>query len=337
MLTRSEPTPTVECREMIDLSIVIPVYNEVGSLPRLAEALRDALGELQETWEVILVDDGSTDGSFEVLKEIWASDPRYRVIRFRRNFGQTAAFAAGFEQARGRIVVTMDADLQNDPRDIPLLLKTMREERCDVVSGWRKERQDVFLTRRLPSQIANWLISRVTGVRLHDYGCSLKAYTSEVTKNVHLYGELHRFIPALASWMGVEIREVPVRHHAREHGRSKYNLWRTWRVLLDLLTVSFMLNYAAKPMRIFGKLGLMSSAVGFAIGLYLTWLKLRTGIHLERRPLLLLAILLMIIGVQFITMGLLGEMVVRTYHETQNKPIYVIREVLGEREEGKQA
>lgn len=337
MLTRSEPTPTVECREMIDLSIVIPVYNEVESLPRLAEVLRDALGELQETWEVILVDDGSTDGSFEVLKEIWASDPRYRVIRFRRNFGQTAAFAAGFEQARGRVVVTMDADLQNDPRDIPLLLKTMREEGCDVVSGWRKERQDVFLTRRLPSQIANWLISRVTGVRLHDYGCSLKAYTSEVTRNVHLYGELHRFIPALASWMGVAICEVPVRHHPRARGRSKYNLSRTWRVLLDLVTVSFMLNYAAKPMRIFGKLGLISAAIGFAIGVYLTWLKLRTGINLERRPLLLLAILLMIVGVQFITMGLLGEMVVRTYHETQNKPIYVIREILGDREEGKQA
>ncbi|OGO05669.1 MAG: glycosyl transferase [Chloroflexi bacterium RBG_13_56_8] len=308
-------------------SVVIPVYNEAKNLVDLYEALQDALGELDEVSEFILVDDGSTDGSYEILKELHQRDPRIRVIRLRRNFGQTAAFAAGFDHARGDVVITMDADLQNDPHDIPMLLETMRNGGFDIVSGWRVNRQDSFL-RKFPSRLANWLISRVTGVALHDYGCSLKAYRSEVTQNIRLYGELHRFVPALASWMGVTYTEVPVKHHARVYGKSKYNLSRTTRVLLDLFTVSFLLNYAVKPMQIFGRWGLLSTFIGFAIALYLTLLKIFTETSLADRPLLWLAILLIIVGIQFISMGLLGELVVRTYHETQNKPIYAIREIL---------
>jgi len=277
-----------------------------------------------------LVDDGSQDGSYAIEKELHARDPRVRVIRFRRNFGQTAAFSAGFDHARGDVVVTMDADLQNDPADIPMLLQTMREGDYDVVSGWRVNRQDAYLTRKIPSRIANWLISRVTKVSLHDYGCSLKAYRREVLENIHLYGELHRFVPALASWTGVRIKEVPVNHRARQYGKSKYGISRTIRVLLDLTTVSFLLNYSAKPMQVFGKWGLVTAFVGFVIALYLTGLKVFAGASLADRPLLWLAVLLMIVGVQFISLGLLGELVVRTYYETQNKPIYVIREILGE-------
>lgn len=311
-----------------DLSVVVPVFNEEESLPRLYEVMSDALGGLGATWELIFVDDGSSDRSFSILKDMHDRDPRVRVVRFRRNFGQTAAFSAGFDLASGDVVVTIDADLQNDPHDIPMLLATMRDGGYDVVSGWRVHRQDAFLMRRIPSIVANWLISRVTGVRLHDYGCSLKAYRREVVKNVHLYGELHRFVPALASWMGVTIKEVPVRHHARQFGRSNYSISRTTRVVLDLVTVSFLLNYSVKPMQIFGKWGLLSFIAGFVMGLYLTAIKLLQGVQLSSRPLLFLAVLLMIVGVQFISMGLLGELVVRTYHETQHKPIYAIREVL---------
>ena len=322
--------------ERVDLSVVIPVYDEEQSLPKLCDALHDALDGLPDSWEVILIDDGSRDRSFQLLKEENRRDPRFRVIRLRRNFGQTAAFAAGFDHARGDVVVTMDADLQNDPHDIPLLLGTMRDGDYDVVSGWRVNRQDAFVLRRLPSWVANWLISRVTGVHLKDYGCSLKAYKSEITRSVHLYGELHRFIPALASWMGIRIAEVPVQHHAREYGKSKYGISRTTRVILDLFTVSFLLNYAVEPMQIFGKWGLITTFVGFVIALYLSLLKIFTGVGLSDRPLLWLAILLMIVGVQFITMGLLGELLVRTYHETQNKPIYAIREILGDEDARRQ-
>ncbi len=310
------------------LSLVVPVYNEEESLERLYAAIQDALSDLDSTWEAVLVDDGSTDGSFRILKRLHSLDSRFRIIRFRRNFGQTAAFSAGFRFARGQVVVTMDADLQNDPRDIPMLLDTMREGDYDIVSGWRAQRQDGLVMRKLPSRVANWLISRVTGVRLHDYGCSLKLYKSDVTKNVNLYGELHRFVPALASWMGVRIKEVPVRHHPREYGESKYNITRTTRVLLDLFTVSFLLGYSAKPMQVFGRWGLLSALLGAGIGAYLTALKLVTGAALSQRPLLWLAVLLIIVGIQFITMGLLAELIVRTYYETQDKPIYVVREVL---------
>jgi len=311
----------------MELSIVIPLYNEEENVKPLYEKLKAALDGAGREYEIIVVDDGSTDGSFEVLKRLHEDDERLKVIRFRRNFGQTAAFAAGFDRSQGEVAITLDADLQNDPADIPLLLEKI-EEGYDVVSGWRLPRQDPFLTRRFPSMIANWLISQVTGVRLHDYGCSLKAYRREVVKNVQLYGELHRFIPAIANWMGVSVAEVPVRHYARRFGKSKYGLSRTARVLLDLLTVRFLLSYSTRPIHIFGGLGLISFVAGIGLGGYLSYVKFILGEKIGERPLLLLAILLMVMGVQLISMGLLGELVVRTYYETLDKPIYAVREVL---------
>jgi len=306
---------------------VIPVYNEEENLRELHSRLREVLDGLGRDYEVIAIDDGSTDRSFEVLKELKAQDERLKVIRFRRNFGQTAAFAAGFDHAQGDVVITMDADLQNDPADIPRLLEKL-EEGYDVVSGWRKERKDPFLSRRLPSMVANWLISRVTGVHLHDYGCSLKAYRKEVVKNVRLYGELHRFIPALASWMGVRVAEIPVTHHPRRFGKSKYGISRTIKVILDLLTVHFLLSYSTRPTHIFGLMGLGAFFLGFAIAAYLTFVKLAFKQDIGGRPLLMLGILLIMVGIQLVTMGLLGELVVRTYYEAQGKPIYMIREKL---------
>ncbi|MBM4466006.1 MAG: glycosyltransferase family 2 protein [Chloroflexi bacterium] len=313
----------------MDLSVVIPLYNEEENLVPLYEQLKAALEGTGREYEIIIVDDGSTDGSFEVLKRLHQDDGHLKVIRFRRNFGQTAAFAAGFDCSQGQVVITMDADLQNDPADIPLLLEKI-EEGHDVVSGWRLPRQDPFLTRRLPSMLANWLISQVTGVHLHDYGCSLKAYRREVVKNVQLYGELHRFIPAIANWMGVSVAEVPVRHYPRRFGRSKYGLSRASRVLLDLLTVRFLLSYSTRPIHIFGGVGLISFVVGIGLGGYLSFVKFALGQEIADRPLLLLAILLMVLGVQLISIGLLGALVVRTYYEALGKPIYVVREVLDE-------
>jgi len=309
------------------VSVVIPLYNEVDNVALLQTRLGEALGALGQPYEIIVVDDGSRDGSFEKLKAWHAVDPHLKVIRFRRNFGQTAAFAAGFELAQGDVVVTLDADLQNDPSDIGALLAKIHEG-YDVVSGWRIKRHDPFLTRRLPSMLANSLISKVTGVSLHDYGCSLKAYRREVVKGIRLYGELHRFIPAIASWMGVTVAEVPVNHHARKFGKSKYGLSRTVRVMLDLLTVRFLLSYSTRPLQIFGSLGLLAFALGTLLGVYLSAVKLIGGQNIGERPLLMLAILLIMVGVQLVTMGLLGELTVRTYHETQNKPIYVVKEVL---------
>jgi glycosyltransferase involved in cell wall biosynthesis len=309
------------------LSVVIPLYNEVDSIPTLQMRLDEALAALALPYEIIVVDDGSKDGSFEKLRAWHDSDPQVKVVRFRRNFGQTAAFAAGFDLARGEVVVTLDADLQNDPADIGKLLEKIAAG-YDVVSGWRTKRQDPFLTRRLPSLLANSLISKVTGVALHDYGCSLKAYRREVVKNIKLYGELHRFIPAIASWMGVTVAEVPINHAPRQFGKSKYGLSRTVRVFLDLLTVRFLLSYSTRPSHIFGVAGLTSFALGMSFGLYLTALKLFTGQDIGARPLLLLAVLLVILGVQFVMMGLMGELIVRTYHESQDKPIYVVRDVL---------
>jgi len=314
------------------LSIVIPLYNEVESIPALYEQLTAALEGMAQPYEIIVVDDGSSDGSFEALRRLHEKDARLRVIRLRRNFGQTPAFTAGFDAARGEWIVTMDADLQNDPADIPALI-AKAEEGYDVVSGWRVRRQDALLSRKVPSRVANWLIAQVTGVHLHDYGCSLKAYHRDVVKNIKLYGELHRFVPAVASGVGIRVAEVPVGHRARERGQSKYAGWRktmtrTLKVFLDLLTVRFLLSYSTRPIHIFGTLGLLTSGLGFLIGLYLTYVKLILGQSIGDRPLLMLAVLLMIVGVQFITMGLLGELVVRTYHEAQDKPIYVVREVL---------
>jgi len=314
--------------DAVELSVVIPLFNEEESVEPLYAQLQEALESLEQNYEIIVVDDGSTDRSFDLLKGLHAQDKRLKVIRFRRNFGQTAAFAAGFEHAQGQVVVTMDADLQNDPADIPRLLEKL-EEGYDVVSGWRVERwKSAWLTRRLPSVVANRLISETTGVHLHDYGCSLKAYRSEVVKNINLYGELHRFIPAMASWMGVSVTEIPVHYQPRQFGRSKYGLSRTIKVVLDLLTVRFLLSYATRPIHIFGSLGLAMSGLGGILGLYLSVVKLALGQDIGSRPLLLLAILLMVLGVQMITMGLLGELVVRTYHESQGKRIYVVREIL---------
>jgi glycosyltransferase involved in cell wall biosynthesis len=312
----------------VDVSIVIPVFNEVENLELLYRQIEGALAHWDKSYELILVDDGSRDGSFAIMQKLSEIDDRVVVIRLRRNFGQTAAFSAGFDHARGEVIVTMDGDLQNDPADIPRLL-AMIDQGYDIVSGWRVNRQDKLMTRRLPSQVANALISKITGVPLHDYGCSLKAYRREVIENTRLYGEMHRFIPALAKWMGVSVAEVAVNHRARQFGRSKYGLGRTVRVLLDLLTVKFLLDYAARPIQIFGLLGLLSFGSGTGLALYLTYARLFMGEGLRDRPLLLLAVLLIVLGVQLMVMGLLGELMVRTYHEAQNKPTYVIREVVG--------
>ena len=311
----------------VDVSIVIPLLNEAESLPLLCAAVQEAMEPTDWTWNLILVDDGSTDASPTILRQLVAEYDHVNVLELRRNFGQTAAFTAGFDFSAGCIIVTMDADLQNDPHDIPLLLQKL-EEGYDIVSGWRIDRQDKFLTRRPPSQAANWLISKVTGVRLHVYGCSLKAYRREVLEMTRLYGEMHRFIPALASQVGVRVAEVPVNHAPRRYGRSKYGLSRTIRVILDLMTVKFLLDYATRPIQIFGLLGLLTFVAGTALGGYLSILRLFFGVGLSDRPLLLLAVLLVVIGIQLLIMGLLGELIVRTYHEAQGKPIYYIRQIL---------
>ena len=319
----------IHSREKIDISIVIPLFNEIENVAKLHSQLSPVLDSLERVSELILVDDGSTDGTYEALKVIQINDQRVWVIRLRRNFGQAAAFSAGFDFARGDVILTMDGDLQNDPADIPQLLEKI-DEGYDIVSGWRVKRKDYFLTRRLPSMAANALISKVTGVKLHDYGCSLKAYRVEVVKNIRLYGELHRFIPAIASWMGISVAEIPVNHSPRKHGKSKYGIGRTLKVFLDLITVKFMLDYATRPLQIFGMAGMISFVAGMAISIYLTILRLFFGEGLSDRPILLLGILLIMLGVQLILMGLLGELIVRTYHESQDKPIYAVREILGD-------
>ncbi|MCX7975293.1 MAG: glycosyltransferase family 2 protein [Candidatus Aminicenantes bacterium] len=311
----------------IDLSLIIPVFNEEENLPFLYQEIKEVLNSLVRSYEIIFVDDGSTDNSFTILRKIQAADPSVKLIRLRRNFGQTAALSAGFDYARGKIIITLDADLQNDPHDIPALLAKI-EEGYDMVNGWREKRQDKFLTRRLPSILANRLISLLTGVRLHDYGCTLKAFRQDVIKNIRLYGELHRFIPAVASTLGVKIAEVKVNHRPRRYGRSKYNLFRFPRVILDMLTVKFLLSYSTRPLQIFGLLGLVSGSIGFFIALWLSYQRLILKISSANRPILLLAVLLMVIGVQFITLGLMAEIMIRTYHESTGKPIYHIREIV---------
>jgi glycosyltransferase involved in cell wall biosynthesis len=313
--------------QVLAVSVVIPIFNEEENLPHLFTEMQKALDKLEVPGEVILVDDGSKDRSWQLMQAFPEEDGRFRVICLRRNFGQTAAFSAGFDHSNGDVIITMDGDLQNDPMDMPKLLDKMNEG-YDIVSGWRIDRQDKFITRKFPSRIANHLISRSTGVSLHDYGCSLKAYRREVLENTKLYGELHRFIPALASKIGVKVSEVPVNHRARRFGKSKYGLGRIIRVILDLMTVKFLLDYATRPMQIFGLMGLGSLGSGFAIGLYLTVLRLFFSQGLRDRPLLLLSVLLIVIGIQLFIMGLLGELVIRTYHETQDKPIYMVKEIL---------
>jgi len=309
------------------LSVVIPVYNEEENVRLLHESLRNALDPLNQEYELLFVDDGSTDSTLPILEEIQSQDNKVVVLSLRRNFGQTAAFAAGFDFSRGDVVVTMDGDLQNDPADIPKLLELIKES--DLVSGWRKKRKDPFFSRRLPSIMANWLISKVTGVKLHDYGCSLKAYRRDVIKNLKLYGEMHRFIPAVASWYGVRVSEVETVHHPRMRGKSKYGISRTLKVVLDLITVKFLQSFSTKPIQFFGPFGILSGFLGFLILLYLSADKVLFGKDIGGRPLLLLGALLIIVGIQLIGMGLLGEMLVRVYHESQKKPIYVIKKILG--------
>jgi len=310
-----------------ELSVVIPIRNEAPSLDQLHQELTETLQAWGRPYEILLVDDGSTDESFAILARQQAVDPHLRIIRFRRNFGQTAAFAAGFAYARGRLIVTSDGDLQNDPRDIPRMVETLERSGADIVCGWRKDRKDPLLTRRIPSKLANWLISRATGVRLHDYGCSLKVFRADVVKSLKLYGEMHRFLPAIASEMGVQIEEEVVNHRARRHGRSKYGLSRTVRVVLDLLTVKFLLSYSTRPLQIFGLVGLLMGALGTIITGWLAYLRLFGGQAIAGRPLLLFGILLIFTGVQLVTLGLLAELQSRTYHESQDKPVYFVREI----------
>ncbi|WP_366049491.1 glycosyltransferase family 2 protein [Microcoleus sp. PH2017_11_PCY_U_A] len=313
---------------ILDVSVVVPVYNEVESLPHLIEAIASAIQPSGLSYQIICVDDGSKDGSADLLKQLADSRDDLCAVLLRRNYGQTAAMSAGFDRATGRAIVTLDGDLQNDPADIPMLLEKLNEG-YDLVSGWRKNRQDNTISRLIPSKIANWLIGRVTGVTLHDYGCSLKAYKSELVADLNLYGELHRFLPALAFIEGARIAEIPVRHHARRFGQSKYGIWRTFRVLMDLLTISFMKKFLTRPMHVFGLLGLSSMALGTVLGIYLTVLKLGFGQIIGNRPLLILAVVLLLTGVQLFCFGLLAEVMMRTYHESQGKPIYRVREVFG--------
>lgn len=316
----------------LGVSIVVPVYNEKDNVAPLMEQLRLALDATGRSYEILAIDDGSTDGSFEELKRAHELDPRVTVVRFRRNFGQTAAFSAGFDLSRGEWVITIDADLQNDPADIPRML-AKADEGYDVVSGWRKKRKDALVMRKIPSKIANWLIGRITGVTIHDYGCSLKVYHRDVVKNLRLYGELHRFVPAVANLQGIRVTEMVVNHRARTAGESKYagffkTISRTTKVLLDLLSVRFLLSYSTRPTHVFGVLGILSTFLGVLIGAYLSYGKLVHNQTLSDRPLLVLSVLLVMVGVQFLTMGLLAELVTRTYHESQRKPIYAVRDFL---------
>lgn len=311
------------------LSVVVPVYNEEANLDALHREFSDVLGRWGRSYEIVLVDDGSRDGSFAKMAAIQARDPHVRVIQFRRNFGQTAAFAAGFAAARGALIVTSDGDLQNDANDVPAMVDRLERDDLDIVCGWRKDRKDAWINRRLPSQIANRLISWATGVKLNDYGCSLKVFRAEVVKPLRLYGELHRFLPALASEVGVRIGEQPVNHRPRVHGRSKYGISRTIRVILDLVTVKFLLSYSTRPLQMFGLIGGIMGSVGAVILAYLAFIKLTGPVALsERLPLVLFGVLLVLTGVQLVTVGLLAELQSRTYHESQGKPVYVIRRVL---------
>jgi glycosyltransferase involved in cell wall biosynthesis len=311
-----------------EISVVVPMRNEAASVPELYSELTAALEGFGRSYEIVAIDDGSTDETFRTLAGLQRKDPRVRVIRFRRNFGQTAAFSAGFAHARGRFIVTSDGDLQNEPRDIPEMVRIAEQRDADIVAGWRRNRKDTFINRRLPSMIANWVISRATGVRLHDYGCSLKVFRAEVVKPMKLYGEMHRFLPAIASEQGVEIVEHEVSHRPRQHGKSNYGISRTIRVILDLMTVKFLISYKTRPLQIFGLWGLVMTLLGGGAWVWLAYVKYMRHEGIADRPLLLAGTVLLVTGVQFIMLGLLAEMQARTYHESQDKPVYVIREVL---------
>jgi glycosyltransferase involved in cell wall biosynthesis len=316
---------------MADLSLVIPVYNEKDNLPLLMDAIQAVLIPLEKKWEVVFVDDGSKDGSLDVLTKLVEEHPQHvRVVVFRRNFGQTAAIAAGIDHSDGDIIVLLDADMQNDPADIPALLSKLNEG-YDLVSGWRKDRKDNRLTRTIPSNIANGLISWVTDVHLHDYGCTLKAYRRQALEGFRLYGEMHRFIPVFAHSVGAKITEIPVRHHLRKFGKAKYGLDRTVKVILDLFTVKFLLDYSHKPMRLFGGAGLMLILLGLVDLLYLFIRRTIWGIPAFSSPLLQVGVMFTILGAQAILMGLIAELLARTYHESQSKPIYTVRTILGKK------
>ena len=309
-----------------EISVVVPMRNESPNVRPLYAELTDALEGYGHSYEIVVVDDGSTDDTFKILAELQLRDSRVRVIRFRRNFGQTAAFAAGFAYARGAFIVTADGDLQNDPKDIPVMVD-LALKGPDIVAGWRKHRQDPFLNRRLPSMVANAIISLVTGVKLHDYGCSLKVFRAEIVKSMRLYGEMHRFLPAIAAEQGVEIVEHVVNHRRRVHGTSKYGISRTIRVVLDLMTVKFLSSYSTRPLQMFGSIGLAMGFAGAVICAYLAYLKIVFNPGIGNRPLLSLGVMLTIVGVQLVLTGLMAEMISRTYHESQSKPIYLIREI----------
>jgi glycosyltransferase involved in cell wall biosynthesis len=309
-----------------EISVVVPMRNESPNVERLYREVTASLSQFGRSYEILAIDDGSLDDTFELLARIQAKDPRVRVIRFRRNFGQTAAFAAGFHHARGRYIVTMDGDNQNDPADIPAMIQMSEQKDLDIVCGWRKERKDPFINRRLPSLIANAIISYATGVKLHDYGCSLKVFRAEVVKQMKLYGEMHRFLPAIAAEFGVQIGEKAVNHRARTHGQSNYGIMRTFRVVLDLMTVKFLSSYKTRPLQMFGSIGFLLGGAGFAICAWITYQRF-FGFQSANRPLLFVGLMMALTGVQLIMNGLLAEMQARTYHESQDKPTYVIREI----------
>jgi glycosyltransferase involved in cell wall biosynthesis len=311
------------------VSIVIPLHNEASTLRELYRLVRTTLEQRQETWELVLVDDGSSDATLQMLLELHAEDPRVVVVQLRRNYGQTPALMAGFDNARGKIVVSLDGDLQHNPEEIPNFLKKL-EEGYDLVSGWRVARSDAFLTRTLPSRIANWLMARISGVELHDFGTTFKAYRREVLDDIHLYGELHRFVPALIAWSGARIAEIPIRDMGRNHGKSHYGISRTFRVLLDLLTVGFLLRYMTRPLQFFGKLFFGCCTLSGLTGIFLIYRKLFGGVHLlqEHGPLTLFAAVLLLAGIQFLAVGLLGEILARIYFEGQDKKIYAVRTIL---------
>src|SRR5687767_11119548 len=326
--TRKQDNPTLPAGEAPEVSIFLPVYNEEPNLMPLHAKLDEALKTLDRSAEIVYVDDGSSDGSLKILREIANEDPRVRVVALRRNYGQTAAMAAGIDAAEGKVLIPMDADLQNDPADITRLLKKL-DEGYDVVSGWRKNRKDKMITRKIPSMLANRLISWIGGVPLHDYGCSLKAYRRESLQDVRLYGEMHRFIPIDAAWAGAVVREIPVKHHARTMGKSKYGLSRTLKVVFDLMTIKFMASYQTKPIYVFGSFGMLAFAISIFGGLYAVFLKIFHKADFVQTPLPILTVVMFAVGVQFLLMGLLAEMLVRTYHESQAKPIYAVKERLG--------
>jgi glycosyltransferase involved in cell wall biosynthesis len=328
VVTKTKPSNDIKAQAAPELSLFLPVLDEEENLRPMHAKISEALNALGKTAEVIYVDDGSTDKSLEILREIADGDGRVRVISLRRNYGQTAAMSAGIDAARGEILIPMDADLQNDPRDIFRLLDKLNEG-YDVVSGWRKNRQDKLISRKIPSQIANRIISWIGGVPLHDYGCSLKAYRRDVIQDVRLYGEMHRFIPIYASWAGARVAEIPVEHHARTMGKSKYGISRTVKVVFDLMTIKFMASYQTKPIYVFGTFGLIAFLLSIFAGLWAFGLKFIYGVSFILTPLPVIAIVLLAISMQFFLMGLLAEMLVRTYHESQDKTIYAVRERIG--------